>query len=334
MINRIFNGVDVSSFKQASSLQTIDNLMLGGKNEVLAYIQENNYCSFQVSNGDAKSDELLRDINFEEFGFKSVKDLTVKMLPDLFDNSTRVVLVPKKLYGLRATIHMPKPINDQTKSYQIYLSDLMERVKVKTNSILQSVEDEKEIEFYAKKNIQLALIMYNNSRNKLNKMQNCEDMSLIFNLVSVNLHLMHLILYLQETFSGFYHGDVHNSNDLKAMLCGSVDNRFIDQLFKSNSQMEEGEVVFGSSATKKLMKWNCQVNTLVTNYYDMMHTDLSNGKPMLEAEDESIVTFLVDNFVDRNDKRMSPSTIRTILKDYREEKRSTGKKRLKLTPCL
>ncbi len=334
MINRIFNRIDVSSFKQACSFQTIDNLKFNGHNEVLTYVQENNYCSFQVSNAAAKSNEILRDINFEEFGFKSIKDITVKMLPDLFDDTTRVVLIPKKLYGLRTAIGMPKPINEQTKSYQIYLSDLMERVKIKTNNILQIIDDEKEIEFYAKKNIQIALIMFNSSRRKLNEMQDSENMSLVFNFVSVNLHLIHLILYLQDTFSSFYKNDIYSSQDLMGKLCGSVNNSFINQLFKSSKPNIEDGVVFSNSIAKRLMKFNCQINTLVTYYYDMMHTELSNGKPMLEADDESIVTYLVENFVDRNERRLNPVTIRTILKDYREEKRAKGNKRIKLPTCL
>ena len=333
MINKVLNKFDVSAFDKAITFYSSNSFKMNNKKQVLSCIQRYNKCSFLVSKMDANSEEILREINFEEFGYKSVKDVTIKFNQDLFSDSIKVTMIPKKLYSHRGLVIVPIPINEETKSYQIYLDDLLERVIIQSNNILHITEDEKEIEFYAKKKIQLASIVYSSARDELSRLQDSEDRTLVFNLLSLNLYLIHLLLYLQETFSGFYNGAMYSRKELKAKLCEAIDYRIINQLFKPNSQMNSGEFSFEGEESRDYIKWNCQVNTLITYFYDLAHTTLGNGKPIMESDDDRIVELLTKHFVDKNGKPFNASTVKTILKEYKAEKRAKGNKRLSVPVC-
>jgi len=340
MSNHILNVVDVNSFRDALSLDIIDNSKKCSQSHLLKIVKNAYRCSFVINEEDAKLnnyvENYLSKINYPEYGFNSIKDVSINQTRSLFDNSVTIELIPKNFYCIRRLTNLPHGFNPQTSFYQLYLADLYERVKIKLNSVLQSSNhDEKDIELYVKKNIQLANNLFDEAISELDRVQSGDNISLIFNYVSLSAYLMNLLLYLKDIFSEFYSVKFITQQTLKAKICDAVSNDFINKLFESKAIVLKTEELFNQEPKNENLsiKWNCQINTLITMFYDLANNTMKNGKKMMETNNEDIEALLTQFFIDKNGKQLSPLTIKTCLKDYREDKRAKGLKRIIVPKC-
>ncbi len=74
--------------------------------------------------------------------------------------------------------------------------------------------------------------------------------------------------------------------------------------------------------------WNGQINQLVDIFFQCLQIKTSKGLPLMEASNEDLVNVIKNTFCRKDGNRFSASTIRTILKPTRYDKRPKGHKRI------
>jgi hypothetical protein len=328
MVKKLYNRIDVSIFEEAFSKNILGNPKISSLKHVLSFIQKKHTYEYYVPSLNVKPRVILENISWKELGFRSPNDYLVDTKQDVFEKRTKVCLIPKILYDVEGVSNLPKPINDHTEAYQVYIVDIFERVKIKAENILHEIELAEHIELYATKNIQLAVKLYGDSLVRLKKLQQSEaDTFIVFNIISLNFNLLNLISYLQDLFKGFYKGEEYCLNELRSKLLQSIGNRFIYSFFDCTNRASK---TIENNACDLRIKWNGQINTLITLCYDLMHYTMDGDSALLECSNEDIKKLLTRNFVDKRGKSFNPFTIETCMNDTRKEKRASGRKRIKI----
>ena len=69
------------------------------------------------------------------------------------------------------------------------------------------------------------------------------------------------------------------------------------------------------------LKINCNINQLVDIFYRLNRELFTNGKPVIDGNVNDFVAILVNSFVDKNGKELSPQTIKTIFTPSKADKR-------------
>lgn len=87
-----------------------------------------------------------------------------------------------------------------------------------------------------------------------------------------------------------------------------------------------------SSVTK--LQFNCNVNQFVDIFYQMSKELFVEGKPFVEGNINDIAMMIVNTFVDKEGKEISLSSVQTILKPSREDKRPNQDKRIDIGKLL
>ena len=80
--------------------------------------------------------------------------------------------------------------------------------------------------------------------------------------------------------------------------------------------------------------WNGQVNQLVDMFFQCLQLKLENGIPLMETSNEQLVHTIQSTFCKKDGTRFSASTIRTILKPTRYDKRPKGHKKIDVEKIL
>jgi hypothetical protein len=73
---------------------------------------------------------------------------------------------------------------------------------------------------------------------------------------------------------------------------------------------------------------NGSLNVLVDAFYQMLYEYQVNGKTFISCPQSKIVDIIVNNFLDKDNREISPSTVRTILSEGKSEKRPKKDKRI------
>jgi hypothetical protein len=77
----------------------------------------------------------------------------------------------------------------------------------------------------------------------------------------------------------------------------------------------------------KKIRINWKINILVDIFYRLLYEFKPDGKPYLDATPSEVAHFICNNFVDRNGKNLSISTIKTMLTPNKADKRPSCDKR-------
>lgn len=88
------------------------------------------------------------------------------------------------------------------------------------------------------------------------------------------------------------------------------------------------EQIDGNESVQSNAVWNGQINQLVDMFFQCLNIKASNGNPLLEVSNEQLVQIIKNTFCKKDGTRFSMSTIRTILKPTRYDKRPKGHKRI------
>lgn len=76
------------------------------------------------------------------------------------------------------------------------------------------------------------------------------------------------------------------------------------------------------------LQFNCNVNQFVDIFYQMSREIVVEGKPMVEGNINDIAEMIVNTFIDKDGKELSPLSVKTILQPSREDKRPNTHKRI------
>lgn len=82
------------------------------------------------------------------------------------------------------------------------------------------------------------------------------------------------------------------------------------------------------------MQFNGNLNQLVDVFYQLHRELFVDGKPYIDGNTNDLVALIVNSFVDKDGKEISPLTVKTILKPSKEEKRPNTHKRLDIDKML
>lgn len=82
------------------------------------------------------------------------------------------------------------------------------------------------------------------------------------------------------------------------------------------------------------LKINCNINQLVDIYYQLHRELFTDGKPIIDGHINDITAIIVNSFVDKDGRELSPQTIRTLLTPSRTDKRPKPHKRIDIDKLL
>ncbi|MFK8008968.1 MAG: hypothetical protein AB8H03_21580 [Saprospiraceae bacterium] len=94
------------------------------------------------------------------------------------------------------------------------------------------------------------------------------------------------------------------------------------------------EQIDGSESVQSNAVWNGQINQLVDMFFQCLHIKASNGNSLLEVSNEQLVQIIKNTFCKKDGTRFSMSTIRTILKPTRYDKRPKGHKKINVEAII
>ena len=120
---------------------------------------------------------------------------------------------------------------------------------------------------------------------------------------------------------------------------------FDEQCCKEIEQIYEMQTLKGSIAKLKpattinpttltKLQFNCNVNQFVDIFYQLTREIISDGKPIIEGNINDMAAIIVNSFVDKDGKEISPQSVKTILQPSREDKRPNSHKRIDLSKNL
>ena len=82
------------------------------------------------------------------------------------------------------------------------------------------------------------------------------------------------------------------------------------------------------------LQFNCNVNQFVDIFYQLSREILVDGKPVIEGNINDVANIIVNSFVDKDGREISPQSVKTILQPSREDKRPNSNKRIDVTKIL
>ena len=104
--------------------------------------------------------------------------------------------------------------------------------------------------------------------------------------------------------------------------------RLTDEFSKQQMQKNTNGIPFNK------LKINCNINQLVDIFYQLHRELFTNGKPIIDGNINDIVAVLVNSFVDKDGRELSPETVKTILTPSKSDKRPKPHKRIDIDKML
>jgi hypothetical protein len=106
-------------------------------------------------------------------------------------------------------------------------------------------------------------------------------------------------------------------------------------LQKIQAAIEEAQKLkLSSPKPNKKLKFNGNLNQLVDMFYQLNRELFIDGKPYIDENTNDLADWIVNSFLDKEGKEISPLTVKTILKPSKEDKRPNTHKRLDIDKLL
>jgi hypothetical protein len=109
----------------------------------------------------------------------------------------------------------------------------------------------------------------------------------------------------------------------------------IYELGKLKTELEESKPNNSNNPNQfNKMRFNGNLNQLVDIFYQLNRELFVDGKSYIDGNTGDLVALIVNSFVDKDGKEISPLTVKTILKPSKEEKRPNTHKRIDIEKYL
>jgi hypothetical protein len=106
-------------------------------------------------------------------------------------------------------------------------------------------------------------------------------------------------------------------------------------LQKIQASIEEAQIQKnGNQLPFKKMQINCNLNQFIDIHYQFSRELFVDGKSILDGSVNDLVAIIVNSYVDKDGKEISPETVKTILTPSRTEKRPKPHKRIDIDKML
>lgn len=145
------------------------------------------------------------------------------------------------------------------------------------------------------------------------------------------------ILLLTKEKHEYKQGNIEFLNQ-KLPLFDKQCSKEIEQIYEMQSikssidKLRPAATINPNTFTK--LQFNCNVNQFVDIFYQLSREILVDGKPIIEGNINDVATIIVNSFVDKDGKEISPQSVKTILQPSREDKRPNSHKRIDVTKIL
>lgn len=104
--------------------------------------------------------------------------------------------------------------------------------------------------------------------------------------------------------------------------------RLTDEFSKEQMQKNTNGIPYNK------LKINCNINQLVDIFYQLHRELFTEGKPIIDGNVNDIIAIIVNSFVDKDGRELSPQTIKTMLAPSKGEKRPKPHKRIDIDKLL
>lgn len=106
-------------------------------------------------------------------------------------------------------------------------------------------------------------------------------------------------------------------------------------LRKLKLELEQSRTIFLSNQLPfKKMRINCNLNQFIDIHYQFSRELFVDGKSIIDGSVNDLVAIIVNSYVDKDGKEISPETVKTILTPSRTEKRPKPHKRIDIDKML
>ncbi len=293
---------------------------------VLSILKSTLTCNFSVNEKDFNIKKYIDNFNYSQFGYENIDDIDITASADIFNGSTTITVIPKRVYQMTDEVELPPYYSEHSRKVHMLIIDLFERFKIMTQSFLDITAKQEQIKLYATKNLQILEKLLSDARTTVRLAITKNDHKLIRELIAFVTIIIQAILYSQKLFGRFIDGYKYTREELFGRIYKEVD---INKIIEIYSVKKEVPLTNDCSNNSELsIKWNGQVNVLVTLFYDLMKFEVKDRTSILECRKEDIKTLLNNYFHDKNGNPINKSTIDTCLNEYREDKRPRENRRI------
>ena len=324
-MRKLHKQIDVAIFNELTKKEYYEDQKPNTQKALLKKIEKIHYPKINLNEFNIDRQKEIENIKAEEFGFRDRKDFNFEFTQNILSNSAQLRLIPLTIYEMVDKADMPELENTKTIGYCMLVADAVERIKLRAENTLKVVSKNKDIRLYARKNIRIAYKIFAESKKFLElsqKRKNHGDIQIAF---IQNRFIIHLICFLQDLFGDFC-SSIKSEEELRNSLYELIDLRTCMEMSEKKGNPSSGLKIEKGA----LLRWNGQVNTLVTLFYDLSNNQITNSKSLLEANVEDIKFLLTNFFTDKKGDFIKDSTIDTYMKEYRDDKRAKGKKRIEI----
>ncbi|PLX07665.1 MAG: hypothetical protein C0596_09525 [Marinilabiliales bacterium] len=318
MNKKHYQRTDVSIVREILKVTAFCDSKTINQKMVLGFIQQINKVEICLDGFENELQQKIKQLNFAEFGIKSVKDANVTIVQNVFKQCEMMLIIPKRIYELSEKIEFPIPVTKIDRMFLSFIGDLYERLKIKAENVINETASSKDIELYARKNIQLLQRIFLEARNEMKEVCVNGESFKFFRIYVFNVLIYHLILFYQNMFSGFFIEEKQTKSQLRHDLYNSIEFNNLMEPFSNYNSIKKPE----SDDEIGTFVWKGKKNVLATLFYDLRQENL------LEVKNIDICLLLNKYFVDDKGIPISIATIETCLKDYRPDKRSKGNDRI------
>ncbi|HNQ67813.1 MAG TPA: hypothetical protein PKN32_05510 [Bacteroidales bacterium] len=300
------------------------------KSDILTLVQKNSSVEISYKGLEIDTKQEMANLKFKQYGFRFKSDFKVDTRQSIFDSVTILTLVPQKVYEFKDSVDIIRePHCEKGKKLFFLLGDAFERLKIKSNNILQNSASDEMITHYAKKNIQVAMRNCYEAKEILSTIHRTHNQDAINLAIMANAFITNVHAYLLKMFSAYHVEDKilkykQKSDLLDVILKNATMEPKVEYQTKNDSGVTEMNL--------PRLKLNIQTNQFLTAIYELMNYRTEENLPLFEIDSKELEELLCKIVYDKKGNLLKKSTINTCLKPSREDKRVCYSKKIDVLP--
>jgi hypothetical protein len=289
------------------------------QSEVLTLVQKISSVEICYPGLDIDIKQEIAKLKFKQYGFRFKSDFKIDTRQSIFDNVTILKLVPQKVYDFKESVDIIRePYCEKGKKLFFLLGDAFERLKIKSNNILQNSYSDDMITHYAKKNIQVAMRNCYDAKEILSTIIRTHNQDAINLAIMGNAFIINVHSFLMKMFSAYHSEDKILKYRQKSDL--------LDVIMKNAVLEPKPEYQTKTESRETEIKWphiklHVPTNLFLTFIYEAMNKRTEENLPYIEFEAKALEEILCNCVYDKKGNLLKKSTISTYLKPSRDDKR-------------
>jgi len=306
--------------------------------------------------GKADDTASFFDTEYCHYGFKSTDDYDIQ-IKELNSGKKEIYLKPMCSYELREVMDIPQFVSFKCSCFMALMGDEFERIKIRAEKILVSINDVNQLRAYASKHVQKLKKLYHDAKHLLKELQDKKSQDDVYIIFALNLFIIRTIMFYQQLFRPYIKTKEESEEQLMSELIKEVTWRKIYSLFrcsgkgycdylkksytentdvsgstvneppadkeKTFSKKESQPAAEGDRAYTRI-KINGNTNAFIEMFFQLLETIKINEKTIIETSYKNLEAFMLYSFTDKWGKPLRKHTLNTYLKPYRHDKRPKG----------